>query len=34
MEYHGGNRYPEVLPYEVMWDIVLDKLKLIMPVDL
>ncbi|QHT66318.1 hypothetical protein GXP67_06425 [Rhodocytophaga rosea] len=27
MEYHGGNRALEVLPYEVMWDIVLDKLK-------
>jgi len=27
MEYYGGNRALEVLPYEVMWDIVLDKLK-------
>ncbi len=27
MEYHGGNRALEVLPYEMMWDIVLEKLK-------
>ncbi|MES2734629.1 MAG: hypothetical protein V4714_22970 [Bacteroidota bacterium] len=27
MEYHGGNRALEVLPYEVMWETVLDKLK-------
>jgi|GEM_PF-1496035 len=27
MEYHGGNRAIEVLPYEVMWDLVLEKLK-------
>jgi hypothetical protein len=27
MEYHGGNRALEVLPYEVMWDTVLEKLK-------
>ena len=27
MEYHGGNRALEVLPYEVMWDMILDKLK-------
>lgn len=27
MEYHGGNRALEILPYEVMWNTVLDKLK-------
>ncbi|MDJ1469816.1 hypothetical protein QNI19_15405 [Cytophagaceae bacterium DM2B3-1] len=27
MEYYGGNRALEVLPYEVMWDMVLEKLK-------
>lgn len=27
IEYHGGNRALEVLPYEVMWNIVLEKLK-------
>jgi tetratricopeptide (TPR) repeat protein len=27
MEYHGGNRALEVLPYEVMWNIILDRLK-------
>jgi hypothetical protein len=27
MEYHGGNRAIEVLPYEVMWELVLERLK-------
>ncbi len=27
MEYHGGNRALEILPYDVIWDIVMDKLK-------
>ena len=27
MEYHGGNRALEVLPYEFMWNRVLEKLK-------
>jgi hypothetical protein len=27
MEYHGGNRALEVMPYEVMWNIILDRLK-------
>lgn len=27
LEYHGGNRALEVLPYEVMWNIILDRLK-------
>ncbi|MBC7922665.1 MAG: hypothetical protein H7Z75_16425 [Ferruginibacter sp.] len=27
IEYHGGNRALEVLPYEVMWELMLDKLK-------
>ncbi len=27
LEYHGGNRALEVLPYELLWDTVLEKLK-------
>jgi hypothetical protein len=27
MEYHGGNRALEVLPYEMVWNTVLEKLK-------